>query len=258
MSKKMNQTELEAHCDNAVTILKALLVEFSKSANEKMTKRAMLLAYWVRTYVKYIRDEDRFSPQSVFRLKRGAIVSVEFGYRVGRELGGRHYAVVIDADNSMYRNTVTVVPLGSLKENSKDDEHNVLLADGVYGPVRRKLDALIEDAKRTADEAVAMDSEIEATTAPEQRAVLRAVQRQKIDSTQKLIDQANAWIKEISHLKAGSVAKVDQLTTISKMRILQPLQKTHPLYGVRLSAQDLDKIDAQLMRLYFPNRKNDA
>lgn len=257
MSKKMNQTELDAHCNSAVTTLKTLLAEFSKSTSEKMIKRAMLLAYWIKTYVKYIRNEDRFSPQSVFRLKRGAIVCIEFGYRVGRELGGRHYAVVIDADNSLYRNTVTVVPLGSLKENSKDDKQNVLLTDGVYGPVRRKLDALIEDARQTAEEAVAMDSEIEAV-APEERAVLRAVQRQKIDSTQKLIDQANAWIKEISHLKAGSVAKVDQMTTISKMRILQPLQKTHPLYGVRLSAQDLDKIDAQLMRLYFPSKKSDV
>lgn len=257
MSKNMDQSELNTHCGEAVSELKSLLEDFSESGLEKMKKRAMLLAYWVRTYVKYIRDEDRFSPESVFRLKRGAIVCVEFGYRVGRELGGRHYAVVIDSNNSMHRNTVTVIPLGSLKDGSKDDAYNAVLKDGVYGPVEKKLNALIADAQRSFEEAQAMDEKIDSAS-PEEKTILRAVQRQKIDSTRKLIVQANAWIKELSHLKAGSVAKVDQLTTISKMRISQPLQKTHPLYGVRLTACDLDKIDEKLRTLYFPNRKNDA
>ena len=61
-------------------------------------------------------------------------------------------------------------------------------------------------------------------------------------------------MEEISQLSSGSVAKVDQITTVSKMRISQPLKKTHPLYGVRLSAEDLDKIDAQLMKLYFSKK----
>lgn len=253
MSKIMNPDELNTHCTGATTALKELLADFAKSGQEKMIKRAMLIAYWIRTYVKYIREEDSFSSQSVYRLKRGAIVRVEFGYRVGRELGGRHYAVVLDNNNSISRNTVTVVPLGSLKETSKNDSNNVILEDGVYGSVQKKIDALIDDANQTAIEAAAMNAEIDMAP-PEKKAVLRAVQRQKFDTTFRLIDQAKSWMGEISHLKAGSVAKVDQITTISKMRISQPLQKTHPLYGVRLSAHDLDKIDEQLTKLYFHHK----
>ena len=250
MSKIMTPKELGAHCAEAVDGLRKLFADFSGSDSGKMIKRAMLLAYWVKTYVKYIRAEDKFAPQSIFKLKRGSIVRVEFGYRIGKELGGRHYAAVLDVDNSPYRNTVTVVPLGSIKESSAHDKYSVVLKDGIFSPIQKKIDALIADANRTMDEAEAMDAEIEQAE-PEQKAILKAVQRQKLDTTRNLIAQGEEWLDEVDHMKPGSVAKVDQITTISKMRISQPLKKTHPLYGVRLSADDLNKIDTRLKELYF-------
>jgi mRNA-degrading endonuclease toxin of MazEF toxin-antitoxin module len=253
MSKKMERTELSEHCKDAIADLSSLLEHLIQSGIEKMTKRAMLIAYWLKTYVKYLRREDDFSSESVFRLKRGAVVCVEFGYRIGRELGGRHYAVVLDANNSIHSNTVTVVPLGSKKESSKDDVYNAILEDGIYGTVIHKLDALIESARKTLEDAAKVKKEIEGTIGEEQTA-LEELRQGKIKSAQALIDQANIWIKEITHLKTGSVAKIDQVTTISKMRISQPLKKNHPLYGVRLSERDLDKIDAKLMILYFPQK----
>lgn len=253
MSKKMERTELSEHCKDAIADLSSLLEHLIQSGIEKMTKRAMLIAYWLKTYVKYLRREDDFSSESVFRLKRGAVVCVEFGYRIGRELGGRHYAVVLDANNSIHSNTVIVVPLGSKKESSKDDVYNAILEDGIYGTVIHKLDALIESARKTLEDAAKVKKEIEGTIGEEQTA-LEELRQGKIKSAQALIDQANIWIKEITHLKTGSVAKIDQVTTISKMRISQPLKKNHPLYGVRLSERDLDKIDAKLMILYFPQK----
>ena len=253
MSKKMERTELSEHCKDAIADLSSLLEHLIQSGIEKMTKRAMLIAYWLKTYVKYLRREDDFSSESVFRLKRGAVVCVEFGYRIGRELGGRHYAVVLDANNSIHSNTVTVVPLGSKKESSKDDVYNAILEDGIYGTVIHKLDALIESARKTLEDAAKVKKEIEGAIGEEQTA-LEELRQGKIKSAQALIDQANIWIKEITHLKTGSVAKIDQVTTISKMRISRPLKKNHPLYGVRLSERDLDKIDAELMTLYFPQK----
>lgn len=253
MSKTMQPEELKTHCNEAISHLQKLLDDFSSSNCSKTMKRAMLLAYWIKTYIQYIRKEDEFAPQSVFRLKRGSIVRVEFGYRVGKELGGRHYAVVLDAENSMYRNTVTVVPLGSLKPDQPPDPFNVMLDDGIYGPIYKKVNALIQDANHTIDEADAMNEKIK-TASPEDAPSLRAVQRQKLAAARKSIETAKSWINEVSQMKPGSVAKVDQITTISKMRISDPLKKTHPLYGVRLSPNDLDKIDRSLMKLYFPKQ----
>lgn len=196
MSKTMNEQELNTHCNDAVSSLQTLLTSLAKSGIEKMTKRAKLLAYWIKRYVRYIQTEDTFSPQAVFKLERGAVVSVEFGYRVGRELGGRHYAVVIDANNPLSSNTVTVVPLGSLKGTTKESRFNAILEDGLSAVVAAGSD-------------------------------------------------------EFKNLKVGSVAKVGQVTTISKMRIYDPRDKKHPLYGARLSERDMAKIDACLKDLYF-------
>lgn len=251
MSKIMKFEELRAHCNEAITQLQKLLNEFSSSSCDKTAKRAMLLAYWVKTYVQYIRKEDSFSPESVFKLKRGSVVRVEFGYRVGRELGGRHYAVVLDTENSIHRNTVTVVPLGSWKEDYKGDKFNVLLEDGIYVPICQKIDALFQDSMRMANEAKAMQEKIKASP-PENASSLMAGLHQKLAAANAQLETAHAWIEEISQMKLGSIAKVDQITTISKMRISAPLKKTHPLYGIRLSANDLNRIDQQLQELYFP------
>ena len=204
MSRKMSDSELLEHCQTAIQELKKLLEEFCSSSVEKLKERAMFIGYWIPTCVNYWKKEDNFSPKSVFRLKRGSVIRVEFGYRIGQELGGRHYAVVIDANNRLHRGTVTVVPLGSKKEDWKENPYSIALTDGFYN---------------------------------------RIVEKQDVSN----------W-PELQNLKQGSIARVDQITTISKMRISAPLKKNHPLYGVRLSPQDMNSIDAKILELYFSQK----
>lgn len=250
MSKTMSTEELVEHCRNAVTGLNELLLTLSESQRTKMKKRAMLIGYWINTYVKYIRGEDSFSPESVYKLKRGTVVRVEFGYRIGRELGGRHYAMVVDANNSIHRNTVTVVPLGSLKDGASKDKYSVILLDGVFGAVTKKVDAAIKEAERTEKEADSMNEKIE-EVCEEDKPAIRMVQRQKYQIAKELRASAKKWQDEINHLEQGTVAKVDQITTVSKMRISQPLNKEHPIYGIRLTPQDMNMIDEKLNKLFF-------
>ncbi len=58
---------------------------------------------------------------------------------------------------------------------------------------------------------------------------------------------------EISRMKEGSIALVDQITTISKMRIYDPRNAKGVLSGVRLSPEALDKINDKLKELYVFN-----
>lgn len=250
MSKTMCDKELAAHCHDSICTLDRELTKLSTSPLDKMKKRAMLIAYWLKTYVRYFTQEDSFSSESVFRLKRGSIVRVEFGYRAGRELGGRHYAVVLDTNNAIHRNTVTVIPLGSVKDKQLDDKYCVTLKDGIYGPVKGKLDALLADGRQSIDDANKMKAELESAT-PARAQILRALMRARIDNANRVVEKAVEWTSEIDHMSQGSFALVDQITTISKMRISQPLEKTHPLYGVRLTPQDMDKIDEKIHLLFF-------
>lgn len=251
MSKQMDENELEIHCNTAIAELGNTLSEFRISQK----KRAMLIAYWLKSYAGFLRKEDAFDPVSVFRLKRGSIIRVEFGYKIGRELGGRHYAVVVDAENALHRNTVTVVPLGSLKENSKENRYCAHLEDGIFVPIENKVIALINEIDIIIRDTVKFVNSISKPLTPESRMLVDEHQA-KLARATKLGEQANIWLEEISHMQQGTIANVDQITTISKMRISQPLQKTHPLYNMRLTPRDMDKIDDCIKELYFSKMKD--
>lgn len=79
-------------------------------------KKVALLVYWLNDYINYIKNEKSFEPNRNIKYKRGQIVFVNFGFRIGNELGGRHYAIVLDQNNAPYERTLTVVPLRSNKK----------------------------------------------------------------------------------------------------------------------------------------------
>ena len=55
---------------------------------------------------------------------------------------------------------------------------------------------------------------------------------------------------EISKMKRGSIALVNQITTISKIRIYDPKTNKDVLSGIRLSDESLDKIDQEIIKRY--------
>lgn len=73
------------------------------------------LAYWIKDYTHFLSQESTFQPNKLIRYKRGAIVKVHLGYRVGSEEGGLHYAIVMDRANSIHSPTLTIIPLTSVK-----------------------------------------------------------------------------------------------------------------------------------------------
>ena len=60
--------------------------------------------------------------------------------------------------------------------------------------------------------------------------------------------------KEISHMKQGSIAMMEQITTVSKMRIYVPKKSTDILYGISFSAESMEKLTKQLINLYIRNK----
>ena len=55
---------------------------------------------------------------------------------------------------------------------------------------------------------------------------------------------------EISRMKEGSIALVNQVTTISKMRIFDPRNLKGVLSGISLSEENMEKINQKLQDLY--------
>ena len=57
-------------------------------------------------------------------------------------------------------------------------------------------------------------------------------------------------LKETSKMKKGSIALVNQITTISKIRIYDPKTNNDILSHIKLSNEKLDMIDAEIIRMY--------
>lgn len=233
-----------------------------------------LLSYWISDYVRFLKAEPSFDPNKLIRYKRGSIVKAHLGYRIGNEEGGLHYAVVLDNANAMKSGIVTVIPLTSVKKDTDLEKlhfTNVPLGDEIYKTLWTKLHtettdldnfkkSLIEKladlhnrsvdlmrSDRPHDELICESNKIQAEISD-----LRG-QISLIEGKKRRL--ANIQ-KEISKMKRGSIALVGQITTISKIRIYNPLYPSDALTGIRLSVNAMDKIDAKTKELFTYQRKS--
>ena len=232
-------------------------------------KRRRVLSYWISDYVRFLRKEDEFDPKKLVRYKRGSIVKAHLGYRIGSEEGGLHYAVVLDVKNALSSNTVTIIPLTSIKGNTDLDKLHytkINLGDEIYLTLSKKLADATADIKTIQDDLTAKLDKIEADSldpsAPDYKIHL-AKRRTEI---MVLREQLNIWKrkayntvrleKEIGKMKRGSVALIGQITTVSKIRIYDPLYPSDSLASIQLSDAALDKIDQKVKELFTYEKNN--
>jgi mRNA interferase MazF len=83
----------------------------------KKIKSQHLVEEWLRKFSDYLRDENTpftsKEAKEMGKYKAGDVIYADFGYNIGSEHGGNHYAVVIE-DNEMSASMIMVVPLSSL------------------------------------------------------------------------------------------------------------------------------------------------
>lgn len=234
---------------------KAVLKKYINYIKNKMQtdyKRAALFVYWLDEYLKYVKAEKSFNPSHNITYKRGQIVFVNFGYRIGTELGGNHYAIVLDTKNSRYANTVTVVPLKSKKDKiSKYAQvYHVSLGYTIGKMIYNKsLDIQAEYLEQAKELAAA------APSTPAAKKEYKA-KNAKINRLLRLTEETMNFAEKMN--KKESVADTGQIITISKQRIITPCKPQEPLANIVLPEELLALIDERLLGLYLDNfRKSD-
>ena len=227
--------------DSALSDLKAYMDTIGPDKGKK-------LAYWLSDYARFLKQEQTFQPDKLIKYKRGSIVKVHLGYRIGSEEGGLHYAIVMDRENSIYSPTITVIPLTSVKpgidltnlHRSKvplGNEIHTLLTSNFNAELRsakqhlRDFDSLIQNLSNASD--------------------IEAFEKQ-VAAIEQQINYCEKMKKEADRMKKGSIALVGQITTVSKIRIYDPKYKNDALSKVRVSSATLDLLDARVRELYGP------
>lgn len=139
MSLELKAENVVLHIESSINKLKHFIVNLTTSSESHDLKRASLLSYWIDTYTEYMKCEKAFNFEKLPRYRRGDVLKINFGYRVGNELGGLHYAIVLDNNNSKKSGIITVVPLVSQKEGFKNSHYRQTLSNGLYQLANEKI-----------------------------------------------------------------------------------------------------------------------
>lgn len=253
MKKIKSEEDLNKHKKHALSSLE-LLIDKYISGDNAAKKKADLLSYWISDYTKFLESEEDFEPKKLRRYKRGEIIKAHLGYRIGSEEGGLHYCLVMDKKNLLSSPVITVVPLTSVKEHkdiTRLKNGEVFLGSDLKDKMNLKLNQFIStfnsELKEVLNEMLVADSEDNNNIS----------EKEYNERLQRLhnIAEKNIIIKnlrsELQHMKNGSIALLNQITTISKIRIYEPKTNKDPLANIKLSNEMLDKIDSEMKNLFI-------
>lgn len=247
MGMRRTADRVQANKNSSIQSLDARLQSLIDSDDPADIKRADLISYWIRSYSLYLKQEITFDPRRLINYRKGDIVKINLGYRIGNEEGGLHFGVVQDVNNSNASGVVTIIPLTSYKPGKAPHRDSVDIGREVFQAVISKHDKLhaalkaevIEINEKIKDNAAGKISSDEVQPYLDRLDVLE-------DKIGELTDLRNSILK----MKQGSIALVNQIVTVSKMRITDPLYSNHVLYGIRLSDTTISAIDNKLCDLF--------
>ncbi len=266
--------------------------------DDEGNKRSDKIAQWIENWVKYLKIEQVFNPRSIQALKRGSIVYADFGFNVGREYGGLHYAIVLNKIDARSNHLLHVLPLTSVKETTDisnlkyfqlpiGNEVFQLLSNKALkkvrelselydrfskkdGELREKVvmvESLIEDNKKTLEILKNLsssdidDSSIKQILTINKNIAFASDQAEKIRQEAKenaillaelneKLEYANKFILKTQNMNKDSIVLLNQVTTISKMRLRDPKNNNSILNGIVLSDDTMDKIDEALKNIF--------
>ena len=275
MSAKFSKEDVIQNKKQAIKDLNHMLEGFINDPTGQRLKKANLLSYWLKDYVRMVDFEETFDPKRNIAYKRGDIVKLNFGFNIGSKYGGLHYAIVINNKNPHNSSVVTVIPLTSQKGDAHVHHNDVELGNELYRSLKLKYDTIAQQVQAECEEIDKMLGLINILTtavdvalatpagSPEASEAASAAQKYmeiandlksdwqiKSEQNQKESKQLEKIKAEIDQMKTGSIALVDQITTVSKIRIYDPRNAYGVLSGIRLSPESLDRINSKIKELF--------
>lgn len=166
------------------------------------------------------------------RYKRGQIILVDFSPSMGSEMRGKHFAIVLTKNDSPNNGVLTVVPLSSKEKSYYLDVGNIVNKQ-IYPQlinISKELFIALNNLDTT-------DTNEENIT--EIKNILKNVYEFK--------EIADIYIKK----NKRSYALVQNITTISKIRIKKPVNHYDPVKKLVADSLILDLIDNKIKELFI-------
>lgn len=224
--------------------------------DDKHLKKANLISYWLKDYIQYLKQEETFNCATLKEYCRGDIIKANLGFNIGNEEGGLHYCVVLDKKNAKLYSTLTVIPLSSLKLTTRINKTSVFLGDDIYQNLLKKNKVLLEDSQQ---QGLILEKQLsEVYNLPETTEDESIIKKYKVKQIAETINKNYIKLElikkinqELEQMKKGTIALVNQITTISKQRIYNPKKDFDILSGIKLSEEKMKLIDEKVKKLYI-------
>lgn len=264
MGKVLTTGQIISTKKASIRKLNNLLEGYINSTDTDIQKKAYLISSWIQQFVSYVSFEEKFDPTKNISYKRGNIIKANLGFNIGCELGGPHYAIVLDKNNKHSSDTLTIIPLISAKEGKPVYERDIFLGNELYNTLNSRYNTL-------AAECLVQFEELEKVNTMAKN-LLQTIKTlpdspelsHKIDEIEKMqsnfskrhqallkdLQYYDSLKKEISIMKEGSIARIEQITSISKMRIWIPKSTTDALYNISYSENTMRRINEKVKELF--------
>ena len=251
----MNKEDVIKNKNEAIKMMTDYLDNCLEIDNNTNIKKVNLISYWLKDYIKYIKDEKNFNPINLKTYERGDIIKVNRGFNVGSELGGLHYCVVIDKKNNRNSPVVTVIPLSSQKID-KINKNSIILGNDIYNKLIEKSNKLIEDnkieIKENKNKLLIETKRLIENNATTYEIFMKTNElKNNIAEAFKKLKLAEKINKELQKMKYGSIAIINQIRVVSKQRIYDPKTEFDILSGIKLSDENLNLIDVKMKKMFI-------
>ncbi len=186
---------------------------------------------WVlKTSIQFKKENKSSSIFKYPRFDYGTIIKADFGINLGSELSGPHFAITLDKFDSTKNPVITVLPLSS--QNKK-----------YYLP----LSDLITDEfiKRLQNYLTKLLNETDVTT--ENSSIIVSPNYAKLGE----INLLNNMFKYYSNYAKSSYACINQITTISKDKILSPKNQFDIIGRAKCSSKTMKIISSEIAKKFM-------
>lgn len=239
---------------------------FEKVHSTFKNNKFRFLPNWLEKESNLFLSETQNTSKSYNVLKRGSLIFVDFGINIGSELSNRHWAVVLNKNDSPKSRNLTVLPI-----SSKEKKFSVMIDEVIQQKSKRFLLPILDkigfDYFSIIHYALTEITPFDLGSAEEiyQEFLIQYGDAYNSESAKEIYDNGagmekventNRKLKDlVNHYQRFnkiSYAKCDQIKTISKDRIIY-INELDPCGKIKVSDETLDRIDEKLKELYLKN-----
>ena len=188
--------------------------------------------------------------QRYHKYKRGQFVIVRFGEGTGNEFSGTHPAIVLNKNDNPYNGVLTVVPLSS-KPHKHYLELGEILDKNIYNllmlsmkeHLSSNIDVIKILKKYNTDEELKND---EYQTVKILEKIHKVEPPGLKEDYKKFVQLYNKY----NSMLTNSYAVITNIVTISKYKIVKPINDLDPLKNLVVQTSILNKIDSEIITRY--------